>query len=182
MRSAPASRGRNLREPEKIVQAWRVLPWAERATNRGPPCGPTSGHIGSEASNVDDPAGSAARLGARRVLTGQFRYRRCIISFESVIRCIERMVAFVSRKSKSRTEIAAPTVPGRVQRLALFGPPPLLEGEDAAAYDQLLARIYAAVKPLDIIYEIFVARRSVLRVGGLAVTPLEIEFDPSART
>jgi hypothetical protein len=68
----------------------------------------------------------------------------------------ERMVAFVSRKSKSRTEIAAPTVPGRVQRLALFGPPPLLEGEDAAAYDQLLARIYAAVKPLDIIYEIFV--------------------------
>ena len=66
------------------------------------------------------------------------------------------MVAFVSRKSKSRTEIAAPTVPGRVQRLALFGPPPLLEGEDAAAYDQLLARIYAAVKPLDIIDEIFV--------------------------
>ena len=67
------------------------------------------------------------------------------------------MVAFVSRKSKSRTEIAAPTVPGRVQRLALFGPPPLLEGEDAAAYDQLLARICAAVKPVDIIYEIFIA-------------------------
>jgi hypothetical protein len=67
------------------------------------------------------------------------------------------MVAFVSRKSKGRPEIAAPTVPGRVQRLALFGPPPLLEGEDAAAYDQLLARICAAVKPADIIDKMFIA-------------------------
>jgi hypothetical protein len=65
------------------------------------------------------------------------------------------MVAFMSRKSKSETEIAA--VPGQVQRLALFGPPLLLEGEDAAAYDQLLARICAAVKPVDIIDEIFIA-------------------------
>ena len=67
------------------------------------------------------------------------------------------MVAFVSRKNKSKTEIAAPSVPGRAQRLALFGPPPLIEGEDAAAYDQLLARICAAVKPVDIIDEIFIA-------------------------
>jgi hypothetical protein len=80
-----------------------------------------------------------------------------IISFVSVIRFVERRVAFVSRKSKSRTETAAPTVPGRVQRLALFGPPPLIEGEDAAAYDQLLARIYAALQPIDIIDEIFIA-------------------------
>ena len=75
----------------------------------------------------------------------------------SVIRFVERRVAFVSRKNKSKTEIAAPSVPGRVQRLALFGPPPLLEGEDAAAYDQLLARICAAVKPVDIIDEMFIA-------------------------
>ena len=67
------------------------------------------------------------------------------------------MVAFMSRKSESKTEIAAPSVPERVQRLALFGPPPLIEGEDAAAYDQLLARICAAVKPVDIIDEIFIA-------------------------
>ena len=33
----------------------------------------------------------------------------------------------------------------------------LLEGEDAAAYDQLLARICAAVKPVDIIDEMFIA-------------------------
>ena len=63
-------------------------------------------------------------------------------------------VAFVSRTSKSKTEIAAPSVPERAQRLALFGPPPVIEGEDAAAYDQLLARICAAVKPVDVIYEI----------------------------
>ena len=50
-----------------------------------------------------------------------------------------------------------PSVPERAQRLALFGPPPLIEGEDAAAYDQLLARIFAAVKPVDIIDEMFTA-------------------------
>jgi len=63
----------------------------------------------------------------------------------------------VSRTNKSKTEIAATSVPGRVQRLALFGPPPLIEGEDTAAYDQLLARICAAVKPVDIIEEMFTA-------------------------
>ena len=57
-------------------------------------------------------------------------------------------VAFVSRTSKSKTEIAAPSVPERVRRLALFGPPPLIEGEDAAAYDQLVARTFAALKPV----------------------------------
>jgi hypothetical protein len=66
-------------------------------------------------------------------------------------------VAFVSRTNKSKTEIAAPSVPERMQRLGLFGPPPLIEGEDTAAYDQLLARIFAAVKPLDVIDEMFTA-------------------------
>ena len=65
------------------------------------------------------------------------------------------MVAFMSSKSESKTEIAA--VPGQVQRLAVFGPPLLLEGEDAAAYDELLARVCAAVKPADIIDEMFIA-------------------------
>ena len=45
-----------------------------------------------------------------------------------------------------------------MQRLALFGPPPLLEGEDAAAYDQLVARIYAAINPTDIIDEILILK------------------------
>ena len=40
--------------------------------------------------------------------------------------------------------------------LALFGPPPLLEGENAAAYDELLARVSGAMKPTDILEEIWV--------------------------
>ena len=39
---------------------------------------------------------------------------------------------------------------------ALLGQPQLLEGEDAAAYDELLGRLWAAVKPVDIIDEMFV--------------------------
>ena len=37
-----------------------------------------------------------------------------------------------------------------------FGPPPLIEGEDAAAYDELLTRVSAAVKPADILEDIWV--------------------------
>jgi hypothetical protein len=75
----------------------------------------------------------------------------------SMIRFVERAVAFVSKQSKSKTEIAAPSVPSWAHRFALFGPPPLIAGEDAAAYDQLLARVCSAVKPVDIIEEIFIA-------------------------
>src|SRR5262249_41650181 len=92
------------------------------------------------------------------------------------------MVPFMSRKSESKTDIAAVRVPGQVERLALFGPPLLLEGEDASAYDQLLGRICAAVKPVDIIDEMFIAdvvslewevlrwrrlKRSLIRARGL---------------
>jgi hypothetical protein len=66
-------------------------------------------------------------------------------------------VAFVSKTNKSKTKIAVPSVPERVQRLALFGPPPVIEGEDARTYDQLLARICAVVQPVDIIDEMFIA-------------------------
>ena len=55
-------------------------------------------------------------------------------------------------KGKSMT-----SAPARVQRLALFGPPLLLEGEDAAVYDELLARMCAAIKPVDIIDEMLLA-------------------------
>src|SRR6516225_11479455 len=75
----------------------------------------------------------------------------------SVIRLVERMVAFVPRKSESKTEVAAAQIPGQVQRLSLFGPPLLLEGEDAAAYDELLARMCAAVKLVDVIDEMLIA-------------------------
>jgi hypothetical protein len=57
-------------------------------------------------------------------------------------------------KQKTDSMISAPA---RVQRLALFGRPLLLEGEDEAAYDELLGRICAAVKPVNVIEEMFVA-------------------------
>jgi hypothetical protein len=60
----------------------------------------------------------------------------------------------------SRTDADRPakstTPPERAGKLALFGPPPLIEGEDAAAYDELLTRISTAVKPADILEDIWV--------------------------
>jgi hypothetical protein len=53
-----------------------------------------------------------------------------------------------SELSPTPRERAFPPVP--------FGPAPLTEGEDAAAYDELLLRISAAVRPHDIFEEIWV--------------------------
>jgi len=58
----------------------------------------------------------------------------------------------VRRKVKSKSMTSVPT-----PRLRLFGQPPILEGEDAAAYDELAARICAAVELHDIIDEMHVA-------------------------
>jgi hypothetical protein len=44
-----------------------------------------------------------------------------------------------------------------VSEYRLFGPPLVIEGEDAASYDELFGRVCAAVKPADVIDEIFVA-------------------------
>jgi hypothetical protein len=55
------------------------------------------------------------------------------------------------------SETAVPRFLTRAQRLALLGPPLLIEGEDAAAYDQVLAGICAAEKPVDFIDEMFIA-------------------------
>ena len=44
-----------------------------------------------------------------------------------------------------------------ISQHGLFGPPPILEGEDAAAYDELFGRICAAVKPIDVIEEMLMA-------------------------
>jgi hypothetical protein len=53
-------------------------------------------------------------------------------------------------KSKPITSVPDPLRP------AIFGPPPLLPGEDAAVYDAFYARICAAVNPTDILEEILV--------------------------
>jgi hypothetical protein len=39
--------------------------------------------------------------------------------------------------------------------MACLGPPPLFEGDDSAAYNDLLARVSAAIKPTDIFEEIW---------------------------
>jgi hypothetical protein len=52
-----------------------------------------------------------------------------------------------SNLSPAHREATLPPVP--------FGPAPLIEGEDAAAYDELLLRISAAVRPHDIFEEIW---------------------------
>jgi hypothetical protein len=69
------------------------------------------------------------------------------------------------------------------RRSRLFGQPLLLEGEDPAAYEELLARLYAAIKPVDVIDEIFIddmislqwdvlrwrrSKSSLIRANGLA--------------
>jgi len=41
--------------------------------------------------------------------------------------------------------------------LAPYGPPPILEGEDPSAYDELLAQISGTVKPADMLEEIWVS-------------------------
>jgi hypothetical protein len=48
------------------------------------------------------------------------------------------------------------SLPNRGEEIPLFGPPSLFEGEDAKAYDELLMRISSAVKPVDILEEIWV--------------------------
>jgi hypothetical protein len=60
--------------------------------------------------------------------------------------------AVLHSKTKSN-----PSALAKVQRLTLFGSPQLLEGEDPAAYDELLGRMCAAVKPVDVIDEMFIA-------------------------
>lgn len=44
----------------------------------------------------------------------------------------------------------------QANRQTLFGPPPLHDGEDSAAYDELLACVSSKVKPVDIIEKLLV--------------------------
>jgi hypothetical protein len=44
----------------------------------------------------------------------------------------------------------------RTRPSAPFGPPPLIDGENSAEYEELLARVSATVKPTDILEEIWV--------------------------
>jgi hypothetical protein len=63
----------------------------------------------------------------------------------------------VPSNPKAKSITSTSSVPARVDRLAVLGPPWLVEREDDAAYEELLVRICVAVKPVDAIEEIFVA-------------------------
>ena len=67
------------------------------------------------------------------------------------------MVERIRYNPDNRGPISKRSAPAPVRPLALFGPPLLLEGEDAAAYDELVARMCAAVTPVDVLEEMFVA-------------------------
>ena len=60
---------------------------------------------------------------------------------------------------KANSQTKSKTSPlAKVQWLTQFGSPQLvLQGEDPVAYDELLGRVYAAVKPIDIIDEMLIA-------------------------
>jgi hypothetical protein len=54
------------------------------------------------------------------------------------------------------TKVTIVKSPPVAPELAPFGPPPLIEGDDSAAYDELLARVSTAVKPVNILEDIWV--------------------------
>ena len=56
-------------------------------------------------------------------------------------------------------------------RFALFGQRPLFPGEDTIAYDKLLTRVVAAVKPTDILEEIWVKDFVQPCLGGNSPAP-----------
>jgi hypothetical protein len=63
------------------------------------------------------------------------------------------MIERVRRKAESKSKSAALAS----ARWKLFDQPYLLEGEDAAAYQELLTRIRTAIKPVDTIEEMFIS-------------------------
>jgi hypothetical protein len=69
-----------------------------------------------------------------------------------MIKRIKRVRSDRKRKAKESKSMT----PAPARRFRLFGQPQILEGEDAAAYEELLGRICAAVKPADIIEEMFI--------------------------
>jgi hypothetical protein len=60
----------------------------------------------------------------------------------------------LKRKTRSESKVVSSAPPSWRR---LFGHPNVLEGEDTAAYEELLAHIRAAVTPRDIIDEMFIA-------------------------
>ena len=74
---------------------------------------------------------------------------------------------------------ALPAAPASAPSLAadaVFGAPPLIEGEDAGAYADLLARVGATVRPADILEEIWVRDVVDLVWEGLRLRRLKVHL------
>jgi hypothetical protein len=72
--------------------------------------------------------------------------------------------------------MTAPNTPNSARNamdFSPFGPPQLIEGEDIAHYDELFARVTAAVKPADVIEEIRVCDFVDLECSSLAAPACE---------
>ena len=83
--------------------------------------------------------------------------------------------------SKKRAALLSSKTPS----LRLFGPPALLEGEDAAAYDELAARLFSAVQPTDFIEEFWVrdltdASWNILRLRRVQAAFLSAQVSDAA--
>jgi hypothetical protein len=59
-------------------------------------------------------------------------------------------------ETQMASQEGTPTSTSKQRELALFGPAPLIDGEDQVAYDELLAQVTSAVNPTDIIEKILV--------------------------
>src|SRR5262245_61058765 len=66
--------------------------------------------------------------------------------------------------------------PELTPRLALFGTPLLIEGEDAATYDELLAHMLEAVKPVDVIDEMLIVDVASLELEVLRWRRLKVSL------
>jgi len=66
-----------------------------------------------------------------------------------------------------KNAVALPKRVTHAEQPSLFGPAPLIEGEDAAAYDEFLAKISSAVKPKDFLEELWI--RDVLDLSWEAL-------------
>lgn len=53
-------------------------------------------------------------------------------------------------------EKATDSKPSKTREISIFGPPPLVDGEDEEAYDTLFTQVSSAVNPADIVEEIYV--------------------------
>ena len=78
----------------------------------------------------------------------------------------------MSRKRANRTKSKAAS--------RLFGPPPVIEGEDAADYEKILSRVNSSVRPADFIDEFFIrdltdAAWNILRLRRLQAAYLRAQ-------